>query len=72
MFGFMFFFFPPTFFWGEMSFAFLGGASWDGWMERGWRSWSLLGPPPVDWISFPGLPSPSPSGEPAEPNKGKD
>lgn len=26
----MFFFFPPLFFWGEMSFAFLGGASWDG------------------------------------------
>lgn len=74
MFGFTLLF-SPTFFWGGMSFAFLGGASRDEW----WRE--ELGEPGPSWgpssrLDFtPWTPpplSPSPSGEPAEPNKERD
>lgn len=69
MFGFMFFF-PPHFFWGRNVICFSWGSIL-GWTVERW-SWSLLGPSPGDWISLRGLPSSSPSGEPAEPNKGRD
>lgn len=57
----MFFFFPPLFFGEKCHLLFLGEHPG---MEggAGMGSWSLLGPPPVDWISLCGLPSPSPSG----------
>lgn len=58
MFGFMFFF-SPTSFWGEMSFAFLGGASWGGWW-RGDRELVPSGAPTsrLDFILWAPLPLP--------------
>lgn len=73
MFGFTFLF-SPTFFWGGMSFAFRGEHPGMCGGDRGaGGTWSLWGPASrLDFTPWAPSPLPSPSGEPAEPNKERD